>query len=174
MHDDDRPMREFTQSYASFAPQGFYANPANFEIKGSLLAHLPKFTGFPHEDAHTHLLGLYNTCSSMKPPNANLDDVLLRVFQFSLEGKAKEWLLNLPTHYATLSWEQLKKVFLDRYFPISKISKLRKDITGVQQLPQESFYEYWSRFNTLVNSCPNHNISKANLVQYFYDGLVPQ
>ena len=142
LHDDDRPMREFTQSYASFAPQGFYANPANFEIKGSLLAHLPKFTGFPHEDAHTHLLGLYHTCSSMKPPNANLDDVLLRVFQFSLEGKAKEWLLNLPTHYATLSWEQLKKVFLDRYFPISKISKLRKDITGVQQLPSENFYEY--------------------------------
>ena len=167
-------MREFTQSYASFAPQGFYANPANFEIKGSLLAHLPKFTGFPHEDAHTHLLGLYHTCSSMKPPNANLDDVLLRVFQFSLEGKAKEWFLNLPTHYATLSWEQLKKVFLDRYFPLSKISKLRKDITGVQQLSQETFYDYWSRFNTLVNSCPNHNISKANLVQYFYDGLVPQ
>ena len=66
LHDDDRPMREFTQSYASFAPQGFYANPANFEIKGSLLAHLPKFTGFPHEDAHTHLLGLYHTCSSMR------------------------------------------------------------------------------------------------------------
>ena len=41
LHDYDRPMREFTQSYASFAPQGFYANPANFEIKGSLLAHLP-------------------------------------------------------------------------------------------------------------------------------------
>ena len=174
LHDDERPMREFTQSYASFAPQGFYANPANFEIKGSLLAHLPKFTGFPHEDAHTHLLGLYHTCSSMKPPNADLDDVLLRVFQFSLEGKAKEWLLNLPTHYATLSWEQLKKVFLDRYFPVSKISKLRKDITGVQQFSQETFYEYWSRFNTLVNSCPNHNISKGNLVQYFYDGLVPQ
>ena len=79
LNDDDRPMREFTQSYASFTPQGFYANPANFEIKGSLLAHLPKFTGFPHEDAHTHLLGLYHTCSPMKPPNADLDDVLLRV-----------------------------------------------------------------------------------------------
>ena len=173
VHEDDRPMREFTQSYASFSPQGFYANSANFEIKGSLLAHLPKFTGLSHEDAHKHLLGLYHTCSSMKPPNASLEDVLLRVFQFSLEGKAKEWLLNLPTHYATLSWEELKKVFLDRYFPFSKISKLRKDITGVQQLLQESFYEYWTRFNTLINSCPNHSISKANLVQYFYDGLLP-
>ena len=28
VHEDDRPMREFTQSYASFSPQGFYANPA--------------------------------------------------------------------------------------------------------------------------------------------------
>ena len=103
VHEDDRPMCDITNSHASFMPQGFYAQPANFEIKGSLLANLPNFAGLAHEDPNKHILGVYHTCSSMKPPHASMQEVLLRVFQFSLEGRAKEWLLNLPTHYANLT-----------------------------------------------------------------------
>lgn len=50
---------------------------------------------------------------------------------------------------------------------------MRKEITGVSQFPQESLYEYWSRLKTLMNSCPNHNCKKVNLVQHFYDDLLP-
>lgn len=67
IEDNDRPMREFISSHASFPPHGFYATPANFEIKGSLLANLPKFKGLSAEDAQKHILRLYHTCSSMKP-----------------------------------------------------------------------------------------------------------
>ena len=171
--EDNRTMEEINNACASFAPRGFYATPANFELKGDLLSHLPKFSGTAMDDAHKHLEALYSTCSFMKPRAAQLDDVLLRVFQFSLEGRAKEWLLNLPTHYATLSWDELKKAFLDRYFPASRVSRLRKDISGVSQHSQETLYEYWTRFNTLVHSCPNHNYTTTSLVQFFYDGLQP-
>ena len=138
-------MRKFTNSHASFAPQGFYAIPDHFVIKGFLLANLPKFTSLPSEDAHKHILGLYHTCSSMKPPQASLNEVvLLRIFQFSLKGRAKDWLLNLFTHYATLTWDQIKLAFPDQYFPITKVSRMRKEITGFSQLSNETLYGYWS------------------------------
>ncbi|VFQ86442.1 unnamed protein product [Cuscuta campestris] len=35
----------------------------------------------------------------------------------------------------------------------------------------ESFSEYWKRFNKLCASCPQHQISEQLLIQYFYEGL---
>ena len=37
----------------------------------------------------------------------------------------------------------------------------------------ETFFEYWERFNKLCASCPQHQITKQLLIQYFYEGLLP-
>ncbi|XP_028789044.1 uncharacterized protein LOC114745071 [Neltuma alba] len=171
--DDTRSIRDINNTAAHCTPKGFYANAANFEIKGSLISALPRFYGLAGNDAYQHLDTLYSVCSAMKPPEAKLEDMLMKVFHFSLEGGAKEWLHTLPQHYATLTWEQLQKTFLDKYFPASRISKLRKAIYGISQRDQESLYDYWTRYLTLINRCPNHQCSKSNLVQYFYEGLLP-
>ena len=66
------------------------------ELKGSLIHNLPKFGGSPNEDANMHIQQFISVCSSMTPSNITEEQLKLRAFQFSLEGAAKTWFLQLP------------------------------------------------------------------------------
>ena len=67
----------------------------------------------------------------------------------------------------------MKKCFLEKYFPASKATTIRKQICAIRQEPGEVLYEYWECFKRLLASCPHHQISKQLLIQYFYEGLTP-
>lgn len=51
--------------------------------------------------------------------------------------------------------------------------RIRKEIYGISQTAGETLFEYWERFKRLCASFPNHQISDALLIQYFYERLVP-
>ncbi|KAK4401042.1 hypothetical protein Sango_1210300 [Sesamum angolense] len=106
----------------------------------------------------------------MRPQGVTEEQVKLRAFPFSLGDKAKDWLYSLPSG-TIVSWNELKKQFLENYFPASRTTNIRKDISGIRQFSGESFYEYWGRFKQLVESCPHHQIPDHLLIQYFYEGL---
>jgi hypothetical protein len=57
-------------------------------------------------------------------PNA----VKLRLFPFSLIGKAKDWLLTLPKGTIT-SWEECTNLFMTKFIPPTKTMKLKSNIT---------------------------------------------
>ena len=80
---------------------------ADFEIKGPLIAALPHFAGLDSEDAYGHLHSVFLACTSTKPQGVDIDDVQLKVFHLTLDGKAKEWFRLLPQHDpdALTSWE---------------------------------------------------------------------
>ncbi|KAL0291970.1 UNVERIFIED_CONTAM: hypothetical protein Scaly_2611900 [Sesamum calycinum] len=61
--------------------------------------------------------------------------------------------------------------FLQRFFPASRATHLRKEIYGIRQLNGELLYEYWERFKELVASYPHHQLTESLLIQYFYEGL---
>ena len=52
--------------------------------------------------------------------NMENDIVKFKLFPFSLRGKAKEWLLFLPT-YSINFWNNLKEAFIKKYYPPVKI-----------------------------------------------------
>jgi len=83
---------------------------------------------------------------------------------------AKDWLYYLAPR-SIFSWDDLKRVFLEKFFPASRITAIRKDISGIRQLSGENLYEYWERFKKLCASCPHHQIYEQLLLQYFYEGL---
>ena len=66
----------------------------------------------------------------------------------------------------------MKKLFLERYFPASKATDIRKEICGIRQYSGETLYDYWERFKKFCASCPNHQISEQLLIQHFYEGLM--
>ncbi|KAH9648339.1 hypothetical protein KPL70_025542 [Citrus sinensis] len=142
----------------------------NFELKSGLIHLLPKFHGFAGEDPHKHLKEFHVVCSSMRPQGVTEEQIKLRAFPFSVDGLAKDWLYYLPPGSIT-TWNDLKKQFLEKYFPASRAANIRKDICGIRQLPRETLYEYWERFKQLCASCPQHQISDQLLIQYFYEGL---
>ncbi|XP_027155286.1 uncharacterized protein LOC113755767 [Coffea eugenioides] len=106
----------------------------------------------------------------MKPPGVTEKQIRLRAFPFLLKNAAKDWLYYLPAGRIT-TWVQLKKKFLEKYFPTSRAASLRKEICSIKQCPEESLYDYWERFNKLCTRCPQHQISEQLLIQYFYEGL---
>ena len=143
-----------------------------FELKSGMIHLLPKFNGLAGEDPNKHLKEFQVVCSTMRPPNISEEQVKLRAFPFSLDGAAKDWLYYLPPG-SIGSWVELKRNFLERYFPASKAANIRKEICGIRQMNGETLHEYWERFKRLCASCPNHQISEQLLIQYFYEGLTP-
>ncbi|KAM1999886.1 hypothetical protein ACFX16_007258 [Malus domestica] len=143
-----------------------------FELKSSLLHHIPKFHGLSMEDPNKHLKEFEVVCSSMTPVNVDGSILKMKAFPFSLMDKAKDWLYELAPGTVT-SWDSMKRAFLEKFFPTSRIILLRKKISCIQQEEGESFPTYYERFKSLVASCPQHQIKEELLLQYFYDGLLP-
>ena len=141
-----------------------------FELKSGMIHLLPSFHGLSGEDPNKHLKEFHVVCSSMKPSGTTEEQVKLRAFPFSLKDSAKDWLYYLPSGTIN-TWNEMKRLFLEKYFPASKATLIRKEICGIRQMNGESLYEYWERFKKLCASCPHHQISEQLLLQYFYEGL---
>ena len=112
----------------------------SYELKSGLIHLLPKFHGLSGEDPHKHLMEFHVVCSTMKPVDVPEELVKMKAFPFSLCDAAKDWLYLQPTPITT--WIDMKRRFLEKFFPASRTTSVRKDINGVRQLQGESLYEY--------------------------------
>ncbi|KAM1241312.1 hypothetical protein ACFX2J_046523 [Malus domestica] len=176
---DNRTLKELATSGLDNAaplciqyPMAAQGKTEEFELKSSLLHHIPKFHGLSMEDPNKHLKEFEVVCSSMTPVTVDGSILKMKAFPFSLMDKAKDWLYELAPGTVT-SWESMKRAFLEKFFPTSRIILLRKKISGIQQDEGESFPTYYERFKSLVASCPQHQMKEELLLQYFYEGLLP-
>ncbi|GJR68297.1 reverse transcriptase domain-containing protein [Tanacetum coccineum] len=96
--------------------------------------------------------------------------IKLMLFPFSLEGSARIWLEKEPPR-SILTWDDLVSKFINQFFPPSKTTNLRNEITRFQQRFDESFYEAWDRFNDLLRACPHHGFSELHQLDTFYNAL---
>ncbi|GJT07307.1 reverse transcriptase domain-containing protein [Tanacetum coccineum] len=62
-------------------------------------------------------------------------------------------------------------VTINQFFPPSKTTNLRNEITRFQQRFDESFYEAWDRFNDLLQACPHHGFLELHQLDTFYNAL---
>ncbi|KAK1413027.1 hypothetical protein QVD17_34727 [Tagetes erecta] len=182
-HQDQKPMAVANPIEQTFRQWGThdvtqqplcisYPDMENFELKSGLIQLLPTFRGLENEDPHQFLKEFHVVCTGMKPHNVTEDQIKLRAFPFALQDAAKEWLYYLPPGSVT-TWNELARLFLDKYFPETKASTLRKEIIGIKQAKREPLHTYWDRFKKLCARCPQHNISEHQLLQYFCGGLAP-
>ncbi|CAN6583791.1 unnamed protein product [Malus baccata var. baccata] len=176
---DNRTLKELSASGLDNAtplciqyPRAAQGKTDEFELKSSLLHHIPKYHGLSMEDPNKHLKEFEVVCSSMTPVNVDGNILKMKAFPFSLMDKAKDWLYELAPGTVT-SWESMKRAFLEKFFPTSRIILLRKKISGIQQEEGESFPTYYERFKSFVASCPQHQMKEELLLQYFYEGLLP-
>ncbi|GJS98813.1 reverse transcriptase domain-containing protein [Tanacetum coccineum] len=103
-------------------------------------------------------------------PNVPSTSVKLMLFPFSLEGATRIWLDKEPPQ-SILTWDDLVSKFINKFFPPSKTTNLRNEITRFQQRFDESFYEAWDRFNDLLRACPHHGFSELHQLDTFYNAL---
>ncbi|KAL7616654.1 hypothetical protein Lser_V15G00217 [Lactuca serriola] len=147
-----------------------YPATINFELKSGLIHLLPSFCGLENEDPHKFLKEFHVVCVGMKPHEVTEDQIKLRSFPFALQDSAKEWLYDLPPGSVT-TWNELARMFLDKYFPKMRASALRREIIGIKQQKREALHTYWERFKKLCSRCPKHGIIEYQLLQYFCEGM---
>ncbi|GKB34671.1 reverse transcriptase domain-containing protein [Tanacetum coccineum] len=108
--------------------------------------------------------------STLKYKNVPHDAIKLMLFPFSLEGAARIWLEKEPPR-SILTWEDLVSKFVNYFFPSSKTTNLKNDITNFQQKFDETFSEAWDHFKDLLRKCPHHSFSKLHQIDTFYNAL---
>ena len=132
----------------------------NFEIKLAfiqMIQSLVQFGGLANDDPNLDIANFLEICDTFKHNGVIDDAIRLRLFPFSLNNKAKAWLISLPPGTIT-TWDGLVNAFLTKYFPLTKSAKMRNDITNFLQQDQESLYEAWERFKDLLRKCPHHDL----------------
>ncbi|RDX94183.1 hypothetical protein CR513_23464, partial [Mucuna pruriens] len=139
-------------------------------MKSDLIHLLPKFHDLAGEDPHKHLKEFHVVCSTMRPQGILEDYIKMKAFPFSLDGATKDWLYLQLVLFNT--WGDMKRMFLEKFFPASRSTTVRKEIHGIRQHSGETLYENWERFNKLCAICLHHHISEQLLIQYFYEGLM--
>nr|GEW99861.1 reverse transcriptase domain-containing protein [Tanacetum cinerariifolium] len=112
---------------------------------------------------------LINLVQRPEVPNTTIK---LLLFPFSLEGEARIWLDKEPSR-SILTWEDLVSKFINQFFPPSKTTYLRNEITKFLQKSNETFNEAWERFKDLLRQCPHHGFSELHKLDTFYNALNP-
>nr|GEZ09158.1 reverse transcriptase domain-containing protein [Tanacetum cinerariifolium] len=69
--------------------------------------------------------------------------------------------------------EDLVSKFINQFFPPSKTTSLRNEITNFLQKPNETFNESWERFKDLLRQFPHHGFSELHQLDTFYNALNP-
>nr|GFB10341.1 reverse transcriptase domain-containing protein [Tanacetum cinerariifolium] len=123
----------------------------NFELKHGLINLVQNKQFFEHdkEDPHAHIRYFNKITSTMRVPNVPSSLIKIMLFPFSLEGEAWIWLEKEPPR-SIQTWDDLVSKFINQFFPPSKTTNLRNEITRFQQRFDESFYEAWEHFNDLL------------------------
>ncbi|GJX28744.1 reverse transcriptase domain-containing protein [Tanacetum coccineum] len=110
--------------------------------------------------------------STLKYKDVPETSIKLMLFPFSIDGPARIWLDKEPPH-SILTWDDLVSKFINHFFPPSKTTNLRNEISNFQQRFDESLYEAWDRFKDLLRACPHHSFTKLHQLDTFYNALNP-
>jgi len=114
-----------------------------FELQSGLInmVQANQLCGKAHEDASAHLQHFLTICSMFTIQDVPRDAILLRLFPFSLLGRAKEWLYATKEKNTTCALCSTN--FLAKLFPMGKTNALCWKITSFQQQHDESVLEEW-------------------------------
>nr|GEW76307.1 reverse transcriptase domain-containing protein [Tanacetum cinerariifolium] len=112
----------------------------------------------------------HDITSTLKFPNVSNTSIKLMLVPFSLEGVARIWLEKEP-HQSIFTWYDLVSKYINQFFPPSKTTNLRNEITNFQQRFDESFSEAWDKFKDLLQACPYYSFLELHQLVTFYNAL---
>nr|GEW67545.1 reverse transcriptase domain-containing protein [Tanacetum cinerariifolium] len=96
---------------------------------------------------------------------------LILVEQSKLKHRAaRRWLEKEPTRSITM-WEDLVSKFINEFFPPSRTTSLRNEISNFEQKFDESFHEAWDRYKDLLRACPHYGFTELYQLDTFYNAL---
>jgi hypothetical protein len=94
------------------------------------------------------------------------------LFPYSLAGEAKTW-YSFASFEVEGNWNKLTKKFCEKFFPISKVQYLRRQVITVTQGEEEGIDQAWNRFNQLIEQGPRLGFFGDVLLHTFFFSLTP-
>ncbi|GJT82408.1 reverse transcriptase domain-containing protein [Tanacetum coccineum] len=171
---DDQPMWESAKTVAPTPNSAIIQLDVddNFVINSTHLNMIRenKFDGYLRADPHDHIREFLAICNMFRYGETQSEAVKLLIFPFSLCDKAKTWFNELNEESIT-SWEQMRKAFINRFFPPSLFNRLLLEIRNFSQLVCESLTDAWLRLKSMLRKCHGHGLTKGAIIQIFYHGL---
>nr|GEY62499.1 reverse transcriptase domain-containing protein [Tanacetum cinerariifolium] len=146
----------------------------NFRLKNDMIQQVQnpcQFYGLLGDDANKHLNKFLHVTQSIKVNGVTNDALRLYLFPHSLTHHATTWFDRLPRNSIT-TFEQMAKMFLEKYFPPSMVTKLRNEITNFHQRPDESLFKACECYKLSNDHYPNHNMLPVTQIDTFYNGLI--
>ncbi|GJS22061.1 reverse transcriptase domain-containing protein [Tanacetum coccineum] len=133
---DDHPMWESAKTVAPTPNSAIVQIDVNnnFVINSTYLNMIRenKFDGYLQADPHDNIREFITICNMYKYGETQSEVVKLLIFPYSLSDKAKTWFNKLNEESIT-SWEQLRKAFINRFFPPSLFNLLLLEIRNFSQ-----------------------------------------
>nr|GEV59941.1 reverse transcriptase domain-containing protein [Tanacetum cinerariifolium] len=131
-----------------------------------------QFFRLEKDNPHDHICWFNKITSSIKFKDVPNSVIKLMLFPFSLARVAHRWLEKEPSR-SIHTWEDLVSKFINEFFPPSRSTNLRKEISNFQQRFDESFHEAWDRYKDLLRACPYHGFTELHQLDTFYNALNP-
>lgn len=126
------------------------------------------FHGLANKDPYAHLASYIEICNTIKIVGVSEDAIRLNLFSFSLFGEAKKWLLSFKGN-CLKTQDEVEEKFLKNYFPGSKTTKGKTDISSFHQFLDEFLSEALDCFHGLLRKTPTHGFSEPVQVNMFVD-----
>nr|GEY39244.1 reverse transcriptase domain-containing protein [Tanacetum cinerariifolium] len=143
-----------------------------FELKHSLINMMTsdQFFGLEKDNPHDHIRWFNKITSTIKYRDVLNSVIKMILFPFSLAGAARRWLEKEPPRFIT-TWDDLVLKFINEFFPPSRTTNLRNEISNFHQKFDESFHEARERYKDLLRACPHHGFTELHQLDTFYNAL---
>nr|GEU67570.1 reverse transcriptase domain-containing protein [Tanacetum cinerariifolium] len=153
---DNRTMDELLQAPTEGYGEAIAISKINadhFGIKTNLLqlVQANPYHGFEKENPHTHINNYKRITSTLKFRDVPNDLIKLMMFSYSLEANARVW-YDKEAPNSILTWEDLVNKFVNQFFPPSKTTHLKNEISRFTQRFEETFEEAWKQFKKMLKA----------------------
>jgi hypothetical protein len=139
-----------------------------YEIKSKIIkmAAATRLKGWRHIRYFTTL------CNTVRQEGVPDEWFKWNLFPYSLAGEAKTW-YSFASFEVEGNWNKLTKKFCEKFFPISKVQHLRRQVITFLQGEDEGIDKSWNRFNELIEQGPRLGFPGDILLHTFFVSLTP-
>ena len=130
---------------------------------------LPKFNPDEGTQAEEHI---NNFMLAVNLKGVAEEDVVVRLFPYTLHGSAGSWYFSLPSGSIT-SWTIFQEQFLTKYGDDRSLATLINDLSNLRIEQREPIKEFNARFNKLLNKIPTDSKPSEQIRSEWYITALP-
>jgi hypothetical protein len=140
-----------------------------FEIKSKIteMVAANPFEGMVMENPYRHIRHFMTLCNTVHQKGVPDEWFKWNIFPYSLACNAKTW-YSFAYFEVEGNWNKLTKKFCEKFFPISKVQHLRRQVITFMQGEEERTDQAWDRFNELIEQGPRLGFSVDVLLHTFF------